>query len=122
MISSWNSSGYSTRVGERGSGLLEVSANELLSHVQCSKNRFLYLTKQLVLDYITERQVCLNLKREFEGTTVFFITHRLSTIRGADHILLMDSGSLLEEGSHEHLLDQRGRYFALYSQQESSLD
>ena len=38
------------------------------------------------LDYITERQVCLNLKKAFEGSTVFFITHRLSTIRSADRI------------------------------------
>ena len=52
------------------------------------------------LDYITERQVCLNLKKAFEGSTVFFITHRLSTIRSADQILMMDQGSLVEVGSH----------------------
>ena len=55
------------------------------------------------LDYLTERQVCLNLKKEFEGSTVFFITHRLSTIRSADRILMMDSGSLVEEGTHQEL-------------------
>ena len=52
------------------------------------------------LDYLTERQVCLNLKKAFEGSTVFFITHRLSTIRSADRILMMDSGALVEEGTH----------------------
>ena len=46
------------------------------------------------LDYLTERQVYLNLKKAFEGSTVFFITHRLSTIRSADRILMMDSGAL----------------------------
>ena len=43
------------------------------------------------LDYLTERQVCLNLKKKFEGSTVFFITHRLSTIKSSDLILMMDS-------------------------------
>ena len=73
------------------------------------------------LDYLTERQVCLNLKQYFEGSTVFFITHRLTTIRSADLIMMMDSGSLVEQGTHQELLDLEGRYFALYSQQESDL-
>ena len=63
----------------------------------------------------------VNLK-EFEGSTVFFITHRLSTIRSADRILMMDSGSLVEEGTHQELIQQQGRYFSLYSQQEADLD
>ena len=74
------------------------------------------------LDYITERQVCLNLKRTFEGSTVFFITHRLSTIRSADRILMMDQGSLVEQGTHAELIELQGRYAALYSQQEADLD
>jgi ATP-binding cassette subfamily B protein len=74
------------------------------------------------LDYLTERQVCLNLKKEFAGSTVFFITHRLSTIRSSDLILMMDSGRLVEQGTHQQLLDMQGRYFALYSQQEADLD
>ena len=41
----------------------------------------------------------------FQGSTVFFITHRLTTIRSADIILMMDSGSLVEQGSHQDLLD-----------------
>ena len=74
------------------------------------------------LDYLTERQVCLNLKKAFEGSTVFFITHRLSTIRTSDRILMMESGSLVEDGTHHELIQQQGRYFALYSQQEADLD
>ena len=74
------------------------------------------------LDYLTERQVCLNLKSAFAGSTVFFITHRLSTIRSADQILMMDQGSLVEQGTHAELLDLKGRYYALYSQQEADLD
>ena len=116
--------GYSTRVGERGSSLSGGQRQRIaIARAVLQRPRLLILDEATsALDYITERQVCLNLKREFEGTTVFFITHRLSTIRSADHILLMDSGSLVEDGTHQDLLDQRGRYFALYSQQEASLD
>ena len=72
---------------------------------------------------LDERQVrsitLLNVRfasiKEFEGSTVFFITHRLSTIRSADRILMMDTGSLVE-GTHQELIQQQGRYFALYSQ------
>ena len=66
--------------------------------------------------------MCLNLKRSFEGSTVFFITHRLSTIRTSDLILMMEQGALVEQGTHQQLLDQQGRYYALYSQQEADLD
>jgi ATP-binding cassette subfamily B protein len=58
----------------------------------------------------------------FRGRTVFFITHRLSTIRSADRILMMEAGSLVEMGTHRELLDLQGRYYALYSQQEADLD
>ena len=54
------------------------------------------------------------------GATVFFITHRLSTIRRADLIVMMHQGVIVEQGTHEELLDLRGRYFALFRQQESS--
>ena len=53
---------------------------------------------------------------------MFFITHRLSTIKSSDHILMMESGSLVEKGTHDELLKLEGRYFALYSQQESDID
>ena len=86
------------RVSERGSGLSGGQRQRIaIARAVLQKPRLLILDEATsALDYITERQVGLNLKREFEGTTVFFITHRLSTIRGADHILLMDSGSLLK--------------------------
>jgi ATP-binding cassette subfamily B protein len=50
---------------------------------------------------------------------VFFITHRLSTIRRADLIVMMHEGAVVEIGSHDELIDRRGRYYALYRQQEA---
>ena len=118
------SEGYSTRIGERGAGLSGgqrqriAIARAVLQHPQ-----LLILDEATsALDYLTERQVCLNLKKAFEGSTVFFITHRLSTIRGADLILMMEQGSLVEQGTHDQLLEMQGRYYALYSQQEANLD
>ena len=72
------------------------------------------------LDYETERKVCDNLHGKLVDQTVFFITHRLSTIRQADVIVMMHQGAIVEIGSHDELMKHRGRYFALYRQQESS--
>jgi ATP-binding cassette subfamily B protein len=72
------------------------------------------------LDYDTERRVCDNLRDALHDCTVFFITHRLSTIRRADMILMMDQGAVVETGTHDELIALKGRYYALYRQQEAS--
>lgn len=116
--------GYGSRVGERGSALSGGQRQRIaIARAVLQRPRLLILDEATsALDYITERQVCLNLKKAFEGSTVFFITHRLSTIRSADQILMMDQGALVEMGSHKELIEQQGRYFALFSQQEVGLD
>jgi ATP-binding cassette subfamily B protein len=52
-----------------------------------------------------------------KGRTSFVIAHRLSTIKDADTILVMDEGDIIEQGSHEELLDKKGFYFDLYNSQ-----
>ena len=74
------------------------------------------------LDVDTERKGCLKLMEALRGRTVLFITHRLNTIRSADRILLMHAGSLSEDGSHQELMDLRGRYYTLFRQQEASAE
>ena len=69
------------------------------------------------LDYDTESTVCQNLQKWLKTKTVFFITHRLSTIKRADKIIMMHKGKIEEIGTHEELMERRGRYFRLYSQQ-----
>ena len=115
--------GYATRVGERGSSLSGGQRQRVaIARAVLQRPSLLILDEATsALDYLTERQVCLNLKQAFEGSTVFFITHRLSTIRTADQILMMDSGHLVEQGSHQELLAAQGRYYALYSQQEADI-
>jgi len=116
--------GYGSRVGERGAGLSGGQRQRIaIARAVLQRPSLLILDEATsALDYLTERQVCLNLKKEFSGSTVFFITHRLSTIRASDLILMMESGCLVEQGTHKQLLDLQGRYFALYSQQEADLD
>jgi ATP-binding cassette subfamily B protein len=116
--------GYATHVGERGSGLSGGQRQRIaIARAVLQRPNLLILDEATsALDYLTEREVCLNLKKAFEGSTVFFITHRLSTIRSSDQIILMDRGSLVEMGTHQQLIDLKGRYYALYSQQEADLD
>jgi subfamily B ATP-binding cassette protein HlyB/CyaB len=118
------SDGYASRVGERGSSLSGGQRQRIaIARAVLQRPSLLILDEATsALDYLTERQVCLNLKKAFEGSTVFFITHRLSTIRSADLILMMEQGSLVERGTHQQLLEQQGRYYALYAQQEADLD
>ena len=69
------------------------------------------------LDYNTERQLCMNLQKWAEGRTVLFITHRLSSIRYSDLILMMHEGRIVEQGTHAELMQAGERYAALYHQQ-----
>jgi ATP-binding cassette subfamily B protein len=72
------------------------------------------------LDYDTERRVCQNLLENVQHCTVFFITHRLSTIKRADRIVMMHQGAVVEDGSHDELMAIRGRYYALFCQQDAA--
>ncbi|MDB4337064.1 peptidase domain-containing ABC transporter, partial [bacterium] len=116
------SSGYSTNVGERGSNLSGGQRQRIaIARTLLSKPKLLVMDEATsALDYDTERRVCNNLLESMNNSTVLFITHRLSSIRRADRILMMHEGALVESGTHQELMELKGRYFALYRQQEAS--
>ncbi len=115
--------GYNTRVGERGSALSGGQRQRIAIARTVLQNPNLLILDEATsaLDYHSERQVCTNLMQAFRGRTVFFITHRLATIRNADVILMMDKGTIAEMGTHDELMELRGQYFCLYNQQETQL-
>lgn len=115
--------GYGSAIGERGSGLSGGQRQRIaIARSILARPRLLILDEATsALDYLTERTVCENLRRELSGDTVFFITHRLGTIRSADVIIMMENGLMQEIGNHQQLLDRRGLYYALYRQQDASI-
>ena len=67
------------------------------------------------IDTRTETIVQKGMDNLMHGRTVFVIAHRLSTIQNADVIMVMDHGRIIERGNHEHLLEEKGRYYQLYT-------
>ena len=115
-------SGYSTPVGERGAALSGGQRQRIaIARTLLSNPKLLVMDEATsALDYETERRVCDNLVQALQDCTVFFITHRLATVRRADLIVVMHAGVVAEVGSHDDLMAKRGRYYALYRQQEAS--
>lgn len=114
--------GYSTPVGERGGSLSGGQRQRIaIARTLLSNPKLLVMDEATsALDYQTERSVCDNLLDNLSDCTVFFITHRLQTIRRADRVIMLHQGAVVEEGSHDSLMAMNGRYYALYRQQESN--
>ncbi len=69
------------------------------------------------IDTRTEKLIEQGMDKLMQNRTVFVIAHRLSTVRNADAIMVLDHGEIIERGSHEELLKQKGRYYQLYTGQ-----
>ena len=114
--------GYDTVIAEDG-GNLSQGQKQLL----CIARVMLCLPPMLILDEATssiDTRTEVRIQKAFasmmEGRTSFIVAHRLSTIREADVILVMREGRIVEQGTHEQLLQQEGFYAALYNSQFAS--
>ena len=111
--------GYATPLAERGGNLSGGQRQRIaIARTILSNPQLLVMDEATsALDYSTERQLCLNLQKWADGKTVLFITHRLSSIRNSDLILVMQEGRIAERGTHAELIKLGNRYAALYQQQ-----
>jgi ABC-type multidrug transport system fused ATPase/permease subunit len=108
--------GYDTELGERGSRL-SLGQRQLVAFARAllADPRILILDEATSsVDIGTERTIEQALRRLLHGRTAFIIAHRLSTIRSADLIVVLEHGRVVEQGTHEELLERQGLYTSLY--------
>lgn len=109
--------GFDTQVGERGS-MLSLGQRQLvaLMRVLIQKPAIFILDEATAsIDPFTEKQIQIALNLILKNSTSILIAHRLSTIKSADRIIVMDSGKIIEEGNHNQLLLNKGKYAELYN-------
>ncbi len=111
--------GYDTIIGEN-SETISVGEKQLL----CITRIMLSLPPMLILDEATssidtrtEQMIQQNFSKMMKGRTCFIVAHRLSTIKEADLILVMNEGEIVEQGNHESLIEKKGFYYTLYKSQ-----
>ena len=115
--------GVHTMVGARGNGLSQGQRQRLLIARAVYKNpAFLFFDEATnALDTIYEAQIMHNLEAFFAGRTVVLAAHRLSTVKKADQILVLQQGKLVEQGTHSDLLALKGTYHQLVQEQLNTL-
>jgi len=111
--------GYNTRVGINGHGLSEGQKQRLLISRIIYKNPEIILFDEATnsLDANNEKVIVENLSSYFKGRTVIIVAHRLSTVKNADKIVVMDEGRIVETGTHTSLIENKGAYFNLVKNQ-----
>ena len=111
--------GLETDVGE-GGDMLSAGEKQLLSFARAilADPRILVLDEATAsVDTITEQKIQSAIDTIIHGRTSIVIAHRLSTVRNADLILVVDDGKIIEQGTHEQLMSRRGSYYRLYTRQ-----
>ena len=111
--------GFNTQLGAEGVGMSQGQKQRLLIARAIYKNpEYLFFDEATnALDANNEKAIVENLQEFFKGRTVVIVAHRLSTVKNADKIIVLHKGSITEEGTHQELSQQKGKYFELVKNQ-----
>ena len=111
--------GYNTKIGMEGNGVSQGQRQRILIARAVYKNpEFIFLDEATnALDANNEREIMEHLHQFYKGRTVVVVAHRLSTVKDADNIVVLDKGRVVEEGTHEVLTARRGVYYRLVKNQ-----
>ena len=111
--------GYQTKIGEQGQLLSGGEKQRLLIARAVYKDPFYLFFDEATssLDAHNEKVITENLTSSFKGRTVVVIAHRLSTVKGADQILVLNEGEIVEKGNHQELIELGGFYHNLIKNQ-----
>lgn len=111
--------GYNTKIGSEGTGLSQGQKQRILIARAVYKNpQYLFFDEATnSLDANNEKIIMDNLNKFFKGRTVVIVAHRLSTVKNADQIVVVEKGEIVETGTHEQLTNLRGVYFELVKNQ-----
>ena len=111
--------GYNTKIGEDGVGLSQGQKQRLLiaRAVYKDPEYILFDEATNALDAYNEMVIMDNLEEFFKGRTVLIVAHRLSTVKNADNIVVLERGEVIEQGNHQELTELRGAYYYLVKNQ-----
>jgi ATP-binding cassette subfamily B protein len=111
--------GFNTKIGQEGQGISQGQRQRILIARAVYKNPDYIFFDEATnsLDANNEKVIMENLNEFFKGKTVVVVAHRLSTVKNADNIVVLDKGKLVEQGTHMELTAQRGAYYELVKNQ-----
>lgn len=111
--------GYNTKIGQEGSGISQGQKQRILiSRAIYKEPEFIFLDEATnALDAKNEKVIMENLNEFFKGRTVVIVAHRLSTVKNADQIIVLEKGKIIEKGTHEELVNLKGAYYELVKNQ-----